>query len=154
MQSPHRYVETLGHVFELTVLLHDDMTTSLAGEGLTTSRAHLLWELHQLGPSTQTALADALDVSARNVTSLVDALVGGGFVTREPHPTDRRAALVSFTEHGAAVAKGMEQGQHELAHLLFAGMPPRQFDCFARGLGTVVDRLRAGLRVESSEVNR
>jgi DNA-binding MarR family transcriptional regulator len=154
MQYPDRFVETLGHVFELTILLHDDMTTSLAGEGLTTSRAHLLWELRRLGPSTQTALADALDVSARNVTGLVDALVAGGFVTREPHPTDRRAALVSFTEHGAAVVKGMEQGQHELAHLLFADLPARQFDCFARGLGVVVDRLRAGLREAESGPNR
>jgi DNA-binding MarR family transcriptional regulator len=142
MVEAERYIAALDHVFELTVLLHDDMTESLAREGLTTSRAHLLWELNQLGPTTQTSLADALGVSARNVTGLVDALVEGGFVIREPHPTDRRAVLVSFTDHGAAVVKVMEQGQRELANLLFAQMRPQQFDCFAEGLELVVDRLR------------
>ena len=63
-----------------------------------------MWLLHQHGPSTQRELAEALGVSARNVTGLVDALVETGFVTRGPHPTDRRATLVSLTAHGAEVA--------------------------------------------------
>jgi DNA-binding MarR family transcriptional regulator len=142
MTDRDRHIAALDHVFELTVLLHDDMVESLGREGLTTSRAHLLWELGRLGPSTQTVLADALNVSARNVTGLVDGLVAGGFVTREPHPTDRRAFLVSFTEPGAAVVKAMEESQQELAGLLFGGMPAQQFDCFAEGLGEVVRRLR------------
>jgi DNA-binding MarR family transcriptional regulator len=145
-----QYVAALDQVLELTVLLHDDMTGSLARDGLTISRARLLWELRQLGPTTQTALADALEVSARNVTGLVDGLVASGFVTREPHPTDRRAFLVSFTEHGAAVVKVMEQGQQQLAHLLFAGMAPQRFDCFVQGLGMVLDRLRDRLLAEDS----
>src|SRR5215207_5399466 len=130
-----RHLAGLDHVLELTVLLHDDMTSSLARDGLTTARARLLWELGHRGPTIQTALADALKVSARNVTGLVDGLVAGGFVTREPHPTDRRAVLVSLTEHGQTVVKVMAAGQQELADLLFAGMPARQFDCFAEGLG-------------------
>jgi DNA-binding MarR family transcriptional regulator len=137
-----RRITALDNVFELTVLLHDDMTESLARDGLTTSRAHLLWELFQRGPTTQAVLAEALGVSARNITGLVDGLVSGGFVTREPHPTDRRAVLVSFTEHGAATVKVMDQARLELADLLFAGMPARQFQCFASGLGEVVRRLR------------
>jgi DNA-binding MarR family transcriptional regulator len=135
--------KALGLVFELVVLLNDDMTRSLARDGLTPSRAHLLWELHQRGPSTQKVLADAMDVSARNVTGLVDALVETGFVTREPHPTDRRAALVSFTEHGARTARAMQSGQQELAHLLFSGMPAERLDCFVEGLGEVLTRLYA-----------
>jgi DNA-binding MarR family transcriptional regulator len=150
MVGQDRYIGALDQVLELTVLLHDDMTESLARDGLTTSRAHLLWELRRLGPSTQMALADALKVSARNVTGLVDGLVAGGFVTREPHPTDRRAFLVSFTEHGAAAVKVMEQGQQELAQLLFGGMPTRRFECFVQGLRMVLDRLRSRLLAEDS----
>jgi hypothetical protein len=70
---------------DLVVLLNDDMTRSLARDGLTVSRTHLLWELEQRGPSTQRVLADAMKVSARTVTSLVDALSATGFVTREAH---------------------------------------------------------------------
>lgn len=145
MCGAERHGAALDQVLELTVLLNDDMTRSLARDGLTASRAHLLWVLRQRGPTTQRALADALGVSARNITGLVDGLVATGFVTREPHPDDRRATLVSFTERGARTGDVMERGHQELAHLLFADLPAEQFDCFAHGLGAVLDRLREGL---------
>lgn len=90
-------------------------------------------------------LAESLSVSVRNITGLVDGLEATGFVTREPHPTDRRATLVSFTKHGAAITTVMEQGQRELAQLLFADLPPELFDCFVQGLGEVLQRLRGRL---------
>lgn len=153
MAVPKKYGAALDQVLELTVLLNNDMTQSLARDGLTGSRAHLLWELNQRGPSTQRVLADALDVSARNITGLVDGLVATGFVTREPHPTDRRATLVSFTEHGAAVTREMEEGHRELAGQLFADMPAAQFDCFGRGLVDVLDRLRSLVAGEQEKVD-
>src|SRR5918993_821261 len=100
MVDEGRWAAALDQVLELVVLLNEDMTRSLARIGLTSARAHVLWELHHRGPTTQRVLADALQVSPRNVTGLVDGLVETGFVTREPHPGDRRATLVSFTEHG------------------------------------------------------
>src|SRR5687768_14596787 len=93
------------HVFdrllELTVLFQQDLSSSLGPMGLTPARAHLLWELHHRGPSHQQALATALDVSARNVTGLVDAVEAAGFAERRPHPRDRRATLVTLTPRGA-----------------------------------------------------
>ena len=145
MADGHRHEAALDQVLELVVLLSEDMTHSLAREGLTVSRAHLLWELQQRGPTTQRILAEALEVSARNITGLVDGLVATGFVTREPHPTDRRATLVTFTEHGAASAKAMEQGRRELAHLLFAALPRKQFSCFVEAMAEILGRLRAEL---------
>jgi DNA-binding MarR family transcriptional regulator len=143
----------LGQVMELTVLLGADMERGLAAQGLTPSRAHLLWELQRLGPTTQQALAEALDVSPRNVTSLVDGLVATGFVTREPHPTDRRAALVTFTEQGARVAEEFVRGRAAIADLLFTGMPANVFDGLVEGLDVVLDRLRAAL-AEAEEERR
>ena len=132
------------------MLLNNDMTQSLARDGLTVSRAHVIWELRQHGSMTQRALADALRVSARNITGLVDGLVATGFVTREPHPTDRRATLVSFTAHGATTAQQLERGQREFAALLFAGMPAAQLETFVDTLGEILDRLRgAGLSHDS-----
>jgi DNA-binding MarR family transcriptional regulator len=147
-----RYTAALDQILELVVVLNDDMTRSLARDGLTVSRAHLLWELRQRGPTTQRELADALHVSARTITGLVDGLAATGFVTREPHPTDRRATLVTFTEHGATIVEAMRQGQDELATLLFAGMPDERFDHFVAGLGEVLARLREhGLSPEIRE---
>jgi DNA-binding MarR family transcriptional regulator len=151
MRKIDRWIATLDQLLELVVLVNDDMERSLASDGLTTSRARLLWVLLHEGPSTQRVLAEALSVSARNVTGLVDGLVATGFVTREPHPTDRRATLVSFTEHGAAIARKMQEGQHEFAELLFAGMSRDHFDGFAEGLGEVLSRLRTRLGVTTWE---
>lgn len=138
-------ITALDRVLELVVLLNEDMTSSLGRDGLTPSRAHLLWELRSRGPSTQRVLAEALGVSARNITGLVDGLVATGFVTRETHPTDRRATLVCFTEHGAAITARMADGQQELAALLFADMAPERLDCLVDGLTDVLERLKSRL---------
>src|SRR5918997_5303590 len=126
-----KYEAALDRVLELVSLLNEDMAHSFARDGLTGPRAHLLWELHHRGPSTQRTLADALRVSARNITGLVDGLVDTGFVTREPHPTDRRATLVSLSEHGASALAEMDRGHQELAELLFGGMSGRRLEGFA-----------------------
>jgi len=107
------------------------------------SRAHLVWELHRRGPVTQKELAGALGVTARTVTGLVDGLVSTGFVTRERHPTDRRATLVTFTAHGAETGRSLERGRADLAGLLFGELPGERFDCFVAGLDHVLARLRA-----------
>jgi DNA-binding MarR family transcriptional regulator len=129
-------------VYELVLLLGDDMRRALARDGLTESRAALLWHLDQRGPSTQRALADALRVSPRNVTGLVDALEETGFVRRTPHPDDRRATLVTFTEHGAGMAAALTRGKEELADVLFGDMPADRYGCFVEGLSEVLTALR------------
>jgi DNA-binding MarR family transcriptional regulator len=152
MDDTDRAIATLDQIIELVVLLNEDMTGSLARDGLSTSRARVLWELRQRGPVTQRDLAAALKVSARTITGLIDGLASTGFVTREPHPRDRRATLVTFTEHGETTVAAMERDQKELAGLLFAGMPARRFDCFVAGLGDVLARLREqGLAYRVSE---
>ncbi|MDQ3762093.1 MAG: MarR family transcriptional regulator [Actinomycetota bacterium] len=136
------YDLALGRMWELAVLLGEDMERGLTREGLTRSRAHLLWELHQRGSVTQRVLAQALDVSARNITGLIGALVDTGFVTRKPHPTDRRATLVTLTERGAKTVDAMDRRQQEFANALFSSMPAEALDGFVEGLGMVLARLR------------
>jgi DNA-binding MarR family transcriptional regulator len=102
----------------------------------------VLWRVGQPGPTTQRVLADALEVSPRTIAGLVDGLVATGFVTREPHPTDRRATLVSVTDHGARTVEAMARGPQELAQMLFADMPIEQLDCFVEGLVEVLARLQ------------
>lgn len=135
----------LGQVLELTVLMNADMTESLARDGLTTARAPLLWELQQRGPSTQRVLAQALNVTPRNITGLVDGLAATGFVTREPHPTDRRATLVSFTARGSRIAQHLYEGREQLIELLFSGMSDQQFTGLVEGLSEVLARLKDAL---------
>ena len=139
---------TLDRLLEVVVLLSDDMTRSLARDGLTVPRATLVWLIHHHGPSTQRALADAMKVTPRNVTGLVDGLEATGFVTREPHPTDRRATLVSLTERGAAILEELAEGHRELARQLFGDLSPAQLAAFGDGLAHVTGRLREALRAQ------
>jgi DNA-binding MarR family transcriptional regulator len=121
------------------------MAQAIAALGLTPSRTHLLWELGQRGPVPQRVLAEALKVTPRAVTGLVDALVYDGLVTREPYPTDRRATLVTFSARGEKLVTQLKRDHKALARALFAPMSRSEFDCFARGLAGIIDRLRAHL---------
>ena len=126
-------------------MLNDDMARAIAGLGLTLPRTHLIWELGQRGPVPQRVLADALRVTPRAVTGLVDALVADGLVSRELHPTDRRATLVTLSARGKKLVAQLERDHKLLACTLFAPMSRRELDGFARGLAGVIDRLRAHL---------
>lgn len=44
-----------------------------------------------------TELAARLGITSASMTSLVDRLVASGYVTREPHPSDRRAVILRPT---------------------------------------------------------
>jgi DNA-binding MarR family transcriptional regulator len=143
-----RWEAALDRVLELTVLLNRDMTDSLAREGLTESRAHLLWQLQQRGPCTQATLASGLHVTPRAITALVDGLAVSGFVTREPHPSDRRATLVTFTERGSTTAQALRDGHVRLARQLFAGLTDDAFDDFDAGLLHVLTQFRGVLATQ------
>jgi DNA-binding MarR family transcriptional regulator len=146
-----RWEATLDRVLELTMLLSRDATDSLAREGLTESRAHLLWQLQQRGPCTQATLAADLHVTPRTITALIDGLVATGFVTREPHPSDRRATLVTFTERGRTTAQALLDGHRRLARELFAGLPADIFDGFDAGLLHVLTRFRGVLAAKEPQ---
>lgn len=135
----------LDKLLEVAVLVNADMRRDLERRGLTEARVHLLWVLGLRGSTTQRELADALRVTPRNVTGLVDALVDTGFVVRKPHPADRRATLVELTRKGRSTARDLQQGHEEFADLLFRDLPARQFGCFDKGLDAVLDRLRAAV---------
>jgi DNA-binding MarR family transcriptional regulator len=94
---------------------------------------------------TQRVLAEALKVTPRAITGLVDALVEGDLVTRESHPSDRRATLVTLTASGKKLTAMLKRDHRALARALFAQMSRREFDSFARGLAAVNTNLRAHL---------
>ncbi|WP_130864555.1 MarR family winged helix-turn-helix transcriptional regulator [Acidipropionibacterium timonense] len=49
-------------------------------------------------------VADRLHITPRSATEVIDALVTQGLVSRAPDPTDRRATLVSLTDHGRQIS--------------------------------------------------
>jgi DNA-binding MarR family transcriptional regulator len=138
-------------LLEIAILLQDDLARSYAGTGLTTARTHLLWELHRLGPSTQQALAATLKVSPRNVTGLVDALESHGYLERRPHPTDRRALLVTMTDLGSQTMARMAADREQAAAQLVSDLSDSQLNQLRHALDTVSGRLRRLLETAASE---
>src|SRR5882672_7857896 len=119
---------------------------ALVGDALSYSRMRLLCELHDVGPQRMADLASALDVTPRNVTTLVDGLERDGFVRRRSHPTDRRATVIELTDsaHGA-VDRSMEH-QAAIGHL-FETLAPADRETLIRLIGDLESRMRpdAGL---------
>jgi DNA-binding MarR family transcriptional regulator len=75
------------------------------------------------GERTMKQLAEALDVTARRITALVDALEEHGLVERFAHPTDGRSTLVAITPAGLQQQRlGCQQHQDEVA-AAFADLP-------------------------------
>jgi DNA-binding MarR family transcriptional regulator len=89
--------------------------------GLSYARLRLLEVLHCQGPARMKDLADELHLSARNMTTVADALETDGLVRRVPHPTDRRATLLELTAAGlAAASKSLEPRLTEMSRLFDA----------------------------------
>ena len=69
------------------------------------ARLKLIGMLHVKGPMIMSELGARLDVSARNITKLVDALEHEGLVRRVAHCTDRRATVIEITPEGSKVGE-------------------------------------------------
>jgi len=135
-------IAALDSLLEIVVLLTDDMAKALALHSLTPARAALLWRLQQVGPRTGQRLAADLRVSARNITGLVDGLVASGFVTREPHATDRRASLVTLTDRGSRVVQSLQRDQLEFSDYLFGDLPADRLDLLVVEFDDLLNRIR------------
>jgi DNA-binding MarR family transcriptional regulator len=62
--------------------------------GMPLADVHAVGALLELGPAGVRALADLMGMTTGAVSRLVDRLERGGFVHREPDPTDRRRVVV------------------------------------------------------------
>ena len=131
----------LSRLFLVTVILSDDMKRGLENRGLTRARASALWEISHRDTITQRELADALKVTPRNVTTLIDGLEKTGFVKRRDHPNDRRAILLDLTSSGTEITDRLKRETKEFAKALFAGMSPAKLEQFVETLDLIIGRL-------------
>lgn len=134
-------ITVLDRLLEVSELFQKDMARAFDGTPLTPSRTRLLWELAASGSSTQHALATRLEVSPRNITGLVDALETGGYVTRSPHPSDRRAIIVSLTASAHEMMREMQHDHAQLSADLLGAVAPADRDALLRGIDAIAVRL-------------
>ena len=98
------------------------------------------------GPRTVTDLARLERVRQPTMSRLIRTLERYGMVLREPHATDRRAALVQATSVGRAVMRhGRERRVGTLADLLEILTPPER-EALDRAAELIERLLREGAR--------
>lgn len=142
--------EAVSKLMWATMLMKDDLERGLVERGLTGTRAQTLWAIFHREPVTQRELAAALKVTPRNVTTLVDALEDGGFVTRKNHPIDRRATHIDLTSKGRAAVSRMKTEKLTFARNLFGNVAAPELRQFVRMLNRVIARLET-LRPDPGE---
>lgn len=114
----------LDRIFELALRLNEVMQRGLAERGLSGARAEMLLVLGEAGPLVQRRLSESLRCTPRYVTALIDELEADGLLKRGPHPSDRRATLVSLTRRGSAAASRMAAERREAAQWLLGDASP------------------------------
>jgi DNA-binding MarR family transcriptional regulator len=68
--------------------------------GLTDTKTRILSALAHRSPQTATDLLPWTEVEKASLTALLQSLEREGLIERAPHPTDRRAVLLTITEAG------------------------------------------------------
>jgi DNA-binding MarR family transcriptional regulator len=143
-------ITVLDRLLEIGELFQKDMARAFEGTPLTPARTRLLWELQLGGPITQHELAERLEVSPRNITGLVDALEAGGYVTRSPHPSDRRSTIVSLAASARDMMREMQREHAELTDELLGVVEPADRAALERGIDAIAARLRELVTAEEA----
>jgi DNA-binding MarR family transcriptional regulator len=135
--------EVWRRLVDLVMETRDDWRRALSdATGLPFGRVRVLRRLDD-GPLTLGELAEATGSDAPATTVTVNALEAQALVTRKPHPTNRRAKLVSLTAEGrATLAKARKV--IERAPAAFAAVTPADLAALRR----VLDMLEAGPALE------
>ena len=109
--------------------------------GLSGPRLRLLLAVEEAGRLRMGDLAEDLGVTARTVTTLVDALEREGLLVRLPDPTDRRATLLALTERAQTQFEQVRRIQMDLGEEFVAPLDQEQ----RRLLLDLLSRLNKGV---------
>ncbi|HEV7270992.1 MarR family winged helix-turn-helix transcriptional regulator [Pseudoxanthomonas sp.] len=116
---------------------------NLPTDGISAPRLRLLAALHEQGSMSIRALTQTLNVSAQNVSVMVDGLEAQRLVQRRDDPDDRRVVLVELTKQGRiVVSDGMDTHQAAAASL-FSVLSPSERAVFAVILDKLIEELRS-----------
>jgi len=116
-------VQLADQLHRLTKRLRRAQAERLAPLGLTPAQERALRMITRDDePPRMTELADRLGIVPRSLTTVIDALEEAGLVRREVDPRNRRAILLSLTEHGTAVRDELREARRRAAEDLFASL--------------------------------
>jgi len=131
----------MGRLFALAPRLVEILDLGAREYGMSYARGRVVAALQASGPVLMRALAEAVGVTPRTITGLVDALEADGWVDRRAHPSDRRATIIALTPAAESAFAQLLEGYRGLAQDLVNGIPEADQRC---ALG-VLDRISGRL---------
>ena len=114
---------------------------------LTLPQYRMLSVLAMANAATPSRVAWMLSVKPATVTAVMDGLVAGGYVRREPDPNDRRGVLVELTDAGRRLYEdsvGAQARKEELVAAALSESEKRQLNALLRRLMLEFERAEAG----------
>jgi len=94
---------------------------------------------------TQNQLGSKLTVTSPNITGVIDRLERDNLVTRETHPSDRRANLVRLTDEGQKTFEQAADLHAVRTQQLVSALTSEERDTLARLLRKVTDAVKKNL---------
>jgi len=144
-------VQALNAQSEAIVLFHSWVAQRM---GLDPTAYKALFLLHRLGPLSAGELANETGLATASVTDLIDRLVAKGFVTREPHPRDRRRIVVTLIENAVTQVRSEFGVPNPSLNELCAHYSADQLELVVDFLNRNAFRLKQDLRVSASGESR
>jgi DNA-binding MarR family transcriptional regulator len=106
--------------------------------GISLARFDFLAQLHRVpGGLSMREITQRLMVTGGNVTGLTRELEAEGLVSRKPHPSDGRSAMIDLTAKGRRSFELMASEHESWVIELFAGLPPRHLTMLHTQLGNL-----------------
>jgi MarR family transcriptional regulator for hemolysin len=115
--------------------------------GLTRAQWHMIAVVAGHPGTTQRLIAEALEVREITAGRLIDRLCDDGYLTREPHPGDRRAYCVNLTPAAQPVLDKLDALAKVHEEAIFAGFALEDMDRLESLLDTIARNL-CGFRTQ------
>jgi MarR family transcriptional regulator, transcriptional regulator for hemolysin len=109
--------------------------------GVTRAQWQALANLRRIGPMTQAALAEMMEVETATIARLTDRLEAAGLIERKAEAHDRRVKLVTMTDKAAALMDEMGVIGQKLRDDMLVDLSPSELEGLIASLTTIKSRL-------------
>lgn len=109
--------------------------------GVTRAQWQALANLRRIGPMTQAALAEMMEVETATIARLTDRLEAAGLIERKAEAHDRRVKLVTMTDKAAALMDEMGVIGQKLRDDMLVDLSPSELQGLIASLTKIKSRL-------------
>ncbi|HEY0500274.1 MAG TPA: MarR family transcriptional regulator [Kutzneria sp.] len=141
MADPESTEPALASRLRLAVVrLNRRLRAQRTNSSVTLTQVSALSALRKCGPLTPGELAAKEGVQPPSMTRVIAALEDYGFVSRRPHPTDGRQAIVELTEQGTAYLRAEVSAREAWLDSRLAELDDDDRELLARA-AEIIDRM-------------